>query len=44
MTFKSSNDVMMTSFIIKESLELSAILDPPFWKIIKCIPFYWKPA
>ena len=34
MTFKSSSDIMMTSFIINESLELPAILDPLFWKII----------
>ena len=31
MTFNSSSYVMMTSFIVKNDLELSLILDLPFW-------------
>ena len=30
---------MITSFIINESLELPAILDPPFWKLLNVFHF-----
>ena len=42
MIFNNSNDIMMTSFITKKELEVSAILNPPDFEDCKFSPFYLK--
>ena len=37
--YKNSSDIMMTSFIVKEESETIR-----HFKLIKCTPFYLKPA
>ena len=40
MIFNNSSDIMMTSFITKKKVEVSAILNPP--ESSKFSPFYLK--
>ena len=42
-TFNSSSDAMMTSFITKKESDTSAILDPPFEIVLK-YSIYLKPV